>query len=57
MKLYKTAITYTVICITDKKVDKDFAERLKHNIDINIGTYNMVRTDGKVETISKEFIV
>jgi hypothetical protein len=57
MKLYKTVITYELECITDKKLDKDTIERLKHNIDINIGSYNMVRTDGKIETVSKEIQV
>lgn len=57
MKLYKTAINYTVICITDKKVDKEAMERLKSHIDEAVGTHRMVRTEGKIETISKEFIV
>lgn len=55
MKLYKTAVTYTIICITDRKLDKEIIERLQHNIDINIGRHDMIRTEGKIETISKEF--
>ena len=57
MKLYKTAIIYTVVCITDKKVDKEHILLLKKNMDEVIGRQDMVRNDGKIETISKEFIV
>lgn len=57
MKLYKTTITYELECITDKRLDKDTIERLRHNIDINIGQYNMVRTDGKLVVGTKEIDV
>lgn len=57
MKLYKTAINYTVILITEEKVDKDAANRLKEKMDDVIGTYHLVKTNGKIETISKEFNV
>jgi hypothetical protein len=57
MKLYKTAINYTVILITDKKIDKDATERLKEKMDDVIGSYHLVKTNGKIETISKEFNV
>ena len=57
MKLYKTEITYTMSCVTENKVNKDFIDLLKHNIDINIGSYNMIKTDGKITANSKEIEV
>lgn len=57
MKIYKTTLTYELECITDRKLSKDEFERLKHNIEINISNYGMVRKEGKLIVNTKEIDV
>lgn len=57
MKLYKHTLTYELEFITDKKIDKDSIERIKHNIEININNYGMVRKEGRLIVNTKEIDV
>jgi hypothetical protein len=54
MKLYKTTITYELETLTERKLDKDELERIKHNIQINLNTYNRLNSNGRLVVSSKE---
>ena len=54
MKLYKTIITYEVETLTQDKLNSDDLELIKHNIQINLGRYNKLNTEGKIAVCQKE---
>lgn len=57
MKVYKTTIRYELFCLTERKIDKEEIERIKHNIEINLNMYNRLNSNGKLEVVSKEIEV
>ena len=57
MKVYKTIINYELFCLTERKIDKDEIERIKHNIEINLNMYNRLNSNGKLTVVHKEIEV
>lgn len=57
MKIYKTQITYELCCLTERKIDKEELERIRHNVEINLNVYNRLNSNGKLTVVSKEIEV
>lgn len=57
MKVFKTTLSYEIEFLTHEKLSKDEIERIRHNIEINLNTYNKVTTGGKIVVGSKEMEV
>lgn len=57
MKVYKTVITYELECLTADKIGKDELDRIKHNIEINLNSYNKVTSGGKLVIAQKEITI